>query len=175
MKNYVFFRKRKRITLLNSVKSFSLYEQIGAISLWYQFMILWLFPLLLVPAGSPSRGASPDVILCGWLGLKHQLTNKIMLCYVMLFISQVITPQVKFFSLLIFRGHSTRNVHPAGRPILFCRPTQEPVLATANAGKNRERFWKNAVEWTGRVEISKDKIPGSRRSMYGYILTYSRL
>ena len=50
------------------------------------------------------------------------------------------------------------------------------VLATANTGKNRERFWKkNAGEWTGRAEISKKEIPGSKRSMYGYILTYSRL
>ena len=30
-------------------------------------------------------------------------------------------------------------------------------------------------EWTGRVEIIEDEIPGSKRSMYGYILTYSRL
>ena len=49
------------------------------------------------------------------------------------------------------------------------------VLATANAGKNWERFWKNAGEWTGRVEISKEEIPGSKCSMYDYILTYSRL
>ena len=34
---------------------------------------------------------------------------------------------------------------------------------------------KNAGEWTGRVEISKEEIPDSKRSMYGYILTYSRL
>ena len=32
-------------------------------------------------------------------------------------------------------------------------------------------FGKSAGEWTGRVEISKE-IPGSKRSMYGYILTY---
>ena len=50
------------------------------------------------------------------------------------------------------------------------------VLATANTRKNRERFWKkNAGELTGRVEIGKKEIPGSKRSMYGYILTYSRL
>ena len=41
------------------------------------------------------------------------------------------------------------------------------VLATANTGKKRERFWKNAGEWTGRVEISKKEIPGGKRSMYG--------
>ena len=49
------------------------------------------------------------------------------------------------------------------------------VLATANAGKIRRGFGKNAGEWTGRVEIGKEEIPGSKRSMYGYILTYSRL
>ena len=49
------------------------------------------------------------------------------------------------------------------------------VLATANTGKIRRGCGKNAGEWTGRVEISKEEIPGSKRSMYGYILTYSRL
>ena len=34
---------------------------------------------------------------------------------------------------------------------------------------------KNAGEWTGRVEISKEEIPGSKRSMYGYTQAYSRL
>ena len=49
------------------------------------------------------------------------------------------------------------------------------MLATANTGKNWKRIRKNAGEWTGRVEISKEEISGSKRSMYGYILTYSRL
>ena len=49
------------------------------------------------------------------------------------------------------------------------------VLATANTGEIGRGFGKNADEWTGRVEISKEKIPGSKLSMYGYILTYSRL
>ena len=34
---------------------------------------------------------------------------------------------------------------------------------------------KDADEWTGRAEINKKEIPGSKRSMYGYILIYSRL
>ena len=34
---------------------------------------------------------------------------------------------------------------------------------------------KSAGEWTGRVEISKEEIPGSKRSMRDNILTYSRL
>ena len=47
------------------------------------------------------------------------------------------------------------------------------------AGQHRKKigrgFGKNAGEWTGRVEISKEELPGSKRSVYGYILTYSRL
>ena len=44
------------------------------------------------------------------------------------------------------------------------------MLALPNAGKNWERLGKNAVERTGRVEKSKEEIPCSKRSMYGYIL-----
>ena len=49
------------------------------------------------------------------------------------------------------------------------------MLATANTGKIGRGFGKNAGEWTGRVEISKEEIPGSKHSMYGYIPTYPRL
>ena len=49
------------------------------------------------------------------------------------------------------------------------------MLATVNTGKVLRGFEKNVGEWTGRVEISKKDIPGSKRSMYGYMLTYSRL
>ena len=46
------------------------------------------------------------------------------------------------------------------------QPTQEKI---------GNGFGKNAGEWTGRVEISKEEIPGSKRGMYGRILTYFRL
>ena len=49
------------------------------------------------------------------------------------------------------------------------------MLATSNTGKTWERFGKNAGEWTGRIEISEEDIPGSKRSMPGYILAYSML
>ena len=49
------------------------------------------------------------------------------------------------------------------------------VLTKANTGEIGRGFGTNASEWTGRVEISKEEIPGSKCSMYGYILTYSRL
>ena len=81
-----------------------------------------------------------------------------------LFIQEVIIPQVSFpqnttqilstileckpgkttNTCLGANLHSTdtkhRNLHPAGRPILFCRPTQVPMLATANTGKTWKRL-----------------------------------
>ena len=69
-----------------------------------------------------------------------------------------------FWSLLILREHST-----------FCGTTQEPVLAAAKTGKKWGVIGKKAGEWTGRVEISKEEIPGSKRTMYGCTLIYSRL
>ena len=45
------------------------------------------------------------------------------------------------------------------------------MLATAITGKNRERFWKNAGEWTGRVELSKEEIPGSKMITSGLLDT----
>ena len=49
------------------------------------------------------------------------------------------------------------------------------VLAKANTVEIGRGFGKNAGKWTGRVEISKEEIHGSKRSMYCYILTYSRV
>ena len=69
-------------------------------------------------------------------------------------------------SLFICRGHSTRE--PASSRVTY-------FILQANTGKKWERFCKNAGEWTERVEISKEELPGSKRSMYGYILTYYSL
>ena len=49
------------------------------------------------------------------------------------------------------------------------------MFATANTGEIGRGFEKNAGEWTGRVEISKEEISGSKRSMNECILAYSRL
>ena len=49
------------------------------------------------------------------------------------------------------------------------------VFATANTGEIGRGLGKNAGEQTRRVEISKEEISANKRSMYGYILTYSRL
>ena len=80
------------------------------------------------------------------------------------------------FSLFIFRGHSTRE--PASSRVTYFilqAYTGTMRFSHSKHRKNRERFGKNAGEWTGNLEINKGEIPGSKRSMYGYILTYSRL
>ena len=40
-----------------------------------------------------------------------------------------------FFEPIYIPQALNGNLHPAGWPILFCGPTQEPVLAKANTGK----------------------------------------
>ena len=45
------------------------------------------------------------------------------------------------------------------------------MLATASKGEIGRGFGKNAGEWTGRIEISKEEIPGSKRSMYAIYLS----
>ena len=80
-----------------------------------------------------------------------------------------------FFKTYLYSvGTLHGNLPLAGWPIWFCRPTQEPCVSHSQHRKLRKGFGKKAGEWTGRVEISKEEIPGSKRSMYGYILTYSR-
>ena len=42
--------------------------------------------------------------------------------------------QTRFAAYLYSASTQHGNLHPAGRPILFCGPSQEPVLATVNTG-----------------------------------------
>ena len=71
-----------------------------------------------------------------------------------------------FFSLFIFRGHWTRE--PAS-----CKVTYFILRAYTGTGVSHSQhrkiigrgFGQNASEWTGRVEVSKEEIPGSMRSM----------
>ena len=102
----------------------------------------------------------PICYLVSWLALWAQSTTKdyIRAEHKLYFISksfssQVIIPQVMFFLAYLYSaGTQHGNLHPAGWPILFCRPTQEPVLATANTGTNREKFLKKCkwMDWKGR-------------------------
>ena len=49
------------------------------------------------------------------------------------------------------------------------------MIAIANTEKSGEVWKKMQVNGQEGSEISKEEIPGSKRSMYGYILTHSRL
>ena len=81
-----------------------------------------------------------------------------------------------FFNLFIFRGHSTRE--PASSRVTYFIQqayTGTGVSHRQHRKKSGECFGKKAGEWTGRVEISMEEVPGSTRSIHGYKLTYSRL
>ena len=82
-----------------------------------------------------------------------------------------------FLSLFIFREHLKRE--PASKRRVTCfilrAYTGTGVSHSQHRKKSGEVLGKKSGEWTGSVEISKEEIPGSKRSMYGYILTYSRL
>ena len=77
-----------------------------------------------------------------------------------------------WWAYLYSAGTQLGNLHPAVSSTLFCRPTQEPGVSHS---RQRKKIGRGFGEWTGRVEISQEEISGSRRSMYGYILTHSRL
>ena len=72
-----------------------------------------------------------------------------------------------FFSLFIFRGHSTREPATSRVTYLILHVyTGTGVSHSQHRKKIGRGFRKNAGEWTGRVEINKEEIPGSKRSMY---------
>ena len=95
------------------------------------------------------------------------------------FISQVIVPQVMFFEPIhIQRARNTGTCKRQGylfnssaRTGTMCWPQPTQELSGEVLLKKKRK----ACEWTGRAEINKKEIPGSKSSMYGYILTYSRL
>ena len=70
-----------------------------------------------------------------------------------------------FFSLFIFPGHSTWE--PASNRVNY-------FILWVYTGTGAS-FGKNAGEWTRSVEISKEEMHGSKCSMYGNILTYSKI
>ena len=78
-------------------------------------------------------------------------------------------------SLFIFRGHSAREPASSRVTYFILRAYTGAGVSHSRQEKFGRGFGKSAGEWTGRVEISKEEIPDSKCSMYGYILTYSRL
>ena len=85
-----------------------------------------------------------------------------------------------FWSLAILHKHSTQE------PASFVCNDEQGNLFYSSAGPHRNQsqptqkklrrdFGQNEGEWTRRVKISKEEVPGSRHSTHGYIQTCSRL
>ena len=59
-----------------------------------------------------------------------------------------------FLAYLYSAGTQHGNLPPAGWPILFCGPTQEPCVSHSQYRKNREKFWKKC-RWMDRKGRNK--------------------
>ena len=68
-----------------------------------------------------------------------------------------------FCTLFIFHWHSAQE--PASRRVTYFilrAYTGLPCVSQSQHRRNWERIWKeNAGKWTGRVEVSKEEIPGT--------------
>ena len=88
-----------------------------------------------------------------------------------LFISQVIIPQVMFFEpIYIPWALNTGTCIQQGDLFSSAGLHRNRCLPQLTQEKLWRGFGKNAGEWTGRVEISKKEIPGSKRSMHTDLL-----
>ena len=77
-----------------------------------------------------------------------------------------------FWSLFEFRGHSTREPASSRVTYFILQAYTRTGVSYSQRRKTIGRgFGKNVGEWTGSVHIGKEEIPGSKRSIYGYILT----
>ena len=61
-----------------------------------------------------------------------------------------------FWAYLYSTGTQHGNLHPTGWPILFCGPTQEPVIATADTEKKLGEVWKKC-RWMDRKGRNKQR------------------
>ena len=67
-----------------------------------------------------------------------------------------------FEPIYIPRALNTGTCLWQGDQFLSCGPTQEPCVSHSQHSINRERFCKNAGEWTGRIEINEEEISDSK-------------
>ena len=64
-----------------------------------------------------------------------------------------------FLAYLYSAGTQHGNLHLAGWPILFCRPTQEPCVSHNQHRKYRERFWKKCRWMDRKCRNKQEKNP----------------
>ena len=75
-----------------------------------------------------------------------------------LLISQFVTPQVIcFWAYLYSAGTQHGTLHPAGWPMLIYGPSQEPVLAAVNTGKNGRVWEKMQVNGPKGLKLARKK------------------
>ena len=94
-----------------------------------------------------------------------------------IFISQVIITEVMVFEpIYIPRELNTGAYIRQGDLFYSAGLHRNHVLATANTREIGRGFGKKMqVSGPEGLKISKEEIPGSKRSVYGYILTHLRL
>ena len=67
-----------------------------------------------------------------------------------------------FWGLFIFHRHSTQEPASSGVIYFILRAYTETSVSHSQHGKiSGEVLEKSAAEWTRRIEISKEEIPGS--------------
>ena len=77
--------------------------------------------------------------------------------------------KLNFLRLFTFRGHSIREPASSRVTYFILQAYKGTDVSHSQHRKKIGRgFGKNAGEWTGRVEISKEEIPGSKRSIYRF-------
>ena len=80
-----------------------------------------------------------------------------------------------FLSLFIFRGHSAREPASSRVTYLILKAYTGTGVSHSKHRKESGEVWQKCGWMDLKSRNSKEETPGSRRSMYGYILTYSRL
>ena len=127
--------------------------------------------IIMTSSTSPTHTAAPQPTTKDYIRAEHKLHTIPRLLF-----HKSSYHKSCFLSLFIFRRHSTREPVSNSVTYFILRAyTGTGVSHSQHRKKIGRGFGKNAGEWTGRVEVSRDEIPGSKRSMYGYIQTYSRL
>ena len=123
-----------------------------------------VFPLLLVCALSPVSHKR-----------LHQVWTQTSLYLQVIHFTSHFTTSHFFFTLFIFHGHSTREPASDWVTYFILQAYTGPDVSHSRHGKKLGEVWKKCRWMNRKGRISKEEIPGSKHSMYGYMLTYSWL
>ena len=149
---------------------------------WQSWLVRWCFELS--PPQRITLGLKRNFSLSSSYSFRRSLYNK----------SLFLKPQCNYIPNFRIQTHKNNYtcfgacLHSwalkMGTSINCVKDEQDDLFYSAGSHRNQCKSQptqekvgrgcgKSAVEWTGRVEISKEEIPGSKHSMYDYLLTYS--